>query len=400
MSQDTPKRKGRADATQKLSLAACAGMFVFGLANALLGAVLPLLAGRLHFDLAHSGKLFLILNFGVLLCVVGMGPLMDRYGMKAAMVIGPLLVAVAMTGIELVPSYRWLAAGCFLLGLGGGALNSATNTLVADLHQDPMHKNSALAFLGVFFGAGALLVPLGVGSLIERVRLGPILFGAAVLCALAGAYPAALSFPPAKYGGNQPPAKLLRFLGNRSVWIFGAMVMLQSGNEIVLAGYVTTYLITYLGASVSKASWLLTALWVSVIVSRLLLAKLLLRASGRLVVLCSAIVSAAGAGSFLLAVTHTQAVAALMVTGAGLAGVFPTVMGMAGARFHDHSGTVFGFLLTMGRMGAMAFPFATGVWAEDVGLRTAMAVLVVNALVIAGLQGLARTSASPEDAAG
>ncbi|MBK5290893.1 MAG: MFS transporter [Acidobacteriia bacterium] len=381
-------------AAGNLSLAACAGMFVFGLANALLGAVLPLLATRLNFDLAQSGKLFLILNFGVLLCVVGMGPLMDRYGMKAAMVAGPLLVAVAMIGIAQAASYLWLAAACFLLGLGGGALNSATNTLVADLHSDPKRKNSALTFLGVFFGAGALLVPLGLGSLLESAGLGPILFAAAVICVVAGLYPATLPFPIAKYSGNLPTARLAQFLGDRSVWVFAAMVFLQSGNEIVLAGYVTTYLTTFLGASVSKASWLLTALWASVIVARLLLAKLLLRASGGHVVLWSALVSSAGAASFLLAATHTQALTALVVTGAGLAGVFPTVMGMAGARFHDHSGAVFGILLTMGRLGAMTLPYLTGMVAGEVGLRAAMAILVVNGLIIAGLQAGVRLSAT------
>jgi FHS family glucose/mannose:H+ symporter-like MFS transporter len=190
--------------TRRLSMAACAGMFVFGLANALLGAILPILSTRIPFDIAQSGLLFLILNFGVLLCVLGMGPLIDRTGMKWPMVAGPITVALCLVLLQLAASYSTLAATCFLLGLGGGALNAATNTLVADLHADVRHKNAALTFLGVFFGAGALLVPFGIGSLLNESGLAPILYSCAVLCLGAGLYPVQLVFPSPKYTAQMP----------------------------------------------------------------------------------------------------------------------------------------------------------------------------------------------------
>ena len=41
-----------------LSGAACAGMFVFGIVMALVGAILPALAGRLQFDVGSARQLF------------------------------------------------------------------------------------------------------------------------------------------------------------------------------------------------------------------------------------------------------------------------------------------------------------------------------------------------------
>ena len=57
-------------------------MFVFGLVLALLGAVLPLVSARIGFDLARAGNLFLGMNFSMLVTMLALGPLMDRFGKK------------------------------------------------------------------------------------------------------------------------------------------------------------------------------------------------------------------------------------------------------------------------------------------------------------------------------
>ncbi|HEV2213270.1 MAG TPA: hypothetical protein VGS99_07965 [Gammaproteobacteria bacterium] len=43
-------------------------MFVFGIVMALLGAILPSLAGRLRFNVRDIGSLFLVMNFAMLVC--------------------------------------------------------------------------------------------------------------------------------------------------------------------------------------------------------------------------------------------------------------------------------------------------------------------------------------------
>ena len=83
----------------RLEAAACAGMFVFGIVMALLGAVLPVLSERLRFDLAQTGGLFLVMNLCMLLASLGLGPLMDRLGMKPPLLAGPMAVGVALLAI-------------------------------------------------------------------------------------------------------------------------------------------------------------------------------------------------------------------------------------------------------------------------------------------------------------
>ena len=171
-----------------LSIAAYSGMFVFGIVMALLGAILPALSEHLHFAVSDIGTLFLIMNFAMLVCSLVLGLAMDRFGMKPPLVLGPLLVAAALVLIVRAQAFTDLFPAVALLGIGGGALNGAANTLVADLHEDPQRKSAALNLVGVFFGLGALFLPFAIGALLARFSLATLLVTAALLCAAAGIY--------------------------------------------------------------------------------------------------------------------------------------------------------------------------------------------------------------------
>ncbi len=154
-----------------LSIAAYAGMFVFGIVMALLGTILPVLSARLEFQVSSIGTLFLVMNFAMLASSLLLGVAMDRFGMKPPLAAGPLLVAVSLVMILRADTFAALISAAVLLGIGGGALNGATNTLVADLHDEPKRKSSALNVLGVFFGFGALFLPFTVGALLSALGL-------------------------------------------------------------------------------------------------------------------------------------------------------------------------------------------------------------------------------------
>src|SRR5919108_5233723 len=91
-----------------LSAGAYAGMFVFGLVMALLGAVLPALAGRLEFQISDIGRLFLVMNGAMLAASLVLGLAMDRFGMKPPLAIGALLVATALVIVARASAFRML----------------------------------------------------------------------------------------------------------------------------------------------------------------------------------------------------------------------------------------------------------------------------------------------------
>ncbi len=366
-----------------LSLAAYAGMFVFGIVMALLGAIIPSLSGTLSFTLAQAGNLFLVMNGCMLITSLVLGVLMDRFGMKPPLAIAPWLVALALVLIARATAYADLLPASVLAGVGGGALNGGTNTLVSDLHEDERKKSAALNVLGVFFGIGALSLPLTIGALVAAFGLRGLLYAGAVACACAGVFAAALRFPKPKQAHRLPIGDMPRFLGMPVVLAMAILLFFQSGNEFILAGYFSSFLARDFRMTVEGASYVLAGYWAAIIFARLFLARQLARWSGTAVILGSALIAAAGCVIASTAGSIGAACAGILVTGAALAGIFPTLLGLAGAQFRDHSGTVFGILFTVALSGGMTMPWLAGRVANSAGLRYAFVLAAANFAAIA-----------------
>jgi fucose permease len=351
-----------------LSGTAYAGMFVFGIVMALLGAVLPALSGRLEFQVEDIGTLFLAMNLAMLVSSSFLGAALDRFGMKPPLAIGPLLVAAALAAIADAARISHLIPAVVLLGTGGAALNAATNTLVADLDEDPRRKAAALNILGVFFGVGALCLPFCAGALLGTLGIHRLLLAASALCALAGLFAASLHYPAPKQKHRLPVAEIPRFLRSPLVRVMGCLLFLESGVEFTMGGYISTYLTRWFGMGVAAASWLLAAYWAAIMTARLVWSRVLARVNPRSVVIACAAVASAAAALASVAPGPASAAAGICLAGFALSAIFPTALGIAGAAFRDHSGTVFGILFTAALTGGTLLPWVAGRLAGFAGL--------------------------------
>ena len=372
-----------------LSAAAYAGMFVVGIVMALLGAILPALADHLQFSTADIGTLFLVMNGAMLASVSVLGLAIDRFGMKPPMALGPLFVAAALVIVARAGAFANLLPAVILLGIGGGAVNSATNTLVADLHEDPRRKSAALNVLGVFFGFGALFLPFLIGTLLAWFSVGSLVLGVAALCSLAGIYAAVLPFPAPKQGHALPIADMPRFLRSPLVLSLAYLLFFESGVEFTLGGFISVFVKQEFALSLAAIAWILAGYWASIMIARALLGRIALHGSPHRIVTWCALGACAGAILAALAPSAGVAAFAVTLTGLSLAGVFPTVLGIAGARFESHSGTVFGILFTVGLSGGMTLPWLAGHIGAALGLRWVMAMVAVAFAVIFTLSRVA-----------
>jgi MFS transporter, FHS family, glucose/mannose:H+ symporter len=369
--------------------AAYAGMVLFGITMALLGAVLPALSERLRVELAQIGTLFLVMNLALLASSLGLGPLMDRYGTRPPLALGPLLVAAALVRLATADHYGHLLWSVALIGVGGGAVNGAANTLVADLHDDPQAKSAALNLLGVFFGFGALLLPFTIGLLLEVLGLRGILLGAAVLSLVAAAHNAVRRYPAPKQADRLPLREAVRFVRDPVVVLFAAMLFFQSANEFIVGGYTSTFLTREMGLGVRTVSWAVAAFWGALMLARVALSRIALVVPGPRIVMGCALVSAAGLAVLASTRQPVVAVAVSVFMGAALSGIFPTTLGMVGARYAAFTGTVFGLLFTAALTGGVTLPWLIGQVAQVRGLRSALAIVVATFLAVAVLQWVA-----------
>jgi fucose permease len=282
-------------------------------------------------------------------------------------------------------SFGDLVPALLLLGVGGGALNGGTNVLAADLHEDEKRKAAALSLLGVFFGIGALFLPFTLGALVATVGLDAVAIAAAALCAAAGLYAAVLPFPAPKQRHRLPVAEMLTFLRAPLVLTLAVLLFFQSGIEFTLGGYASSYIAREFAGSVSMASWVLAAYWASLMIARIVGSRVLLRVRAATVVVTCGVLAAAGSLSIAAAPGLAVATAAIMLTGFALAGVYPAVLGMAGAAYREHSGTVFGLLFTVALSGGMTLPWLAGDLGEVAGVRWVFVLVAAAFAAVAAL---------------
>jgi MFS family permease len=115
---------------------------------------------------------------------------------------------------------------------------------------------------------------------------------------------------------------------------------------------------------------------------RLLAALSLKRLGSRNLLLFSSGVIMGGAAVVALGRTFGGMLAGFGLLGLGMAAVFPTALGVAGDRFPENTGTVFGAIMTVALLGGTAGPTIGG-WMAGLHPATVLMVPLAAALGIA-----------------
>jgi fucose permease len=374
-----------------LFVSACAGILVFGIILAILGTVfgLPAVRARVQVTLAQQGTLFLLLYLGIFIASLVVGPVIDHLGNKVNLLASSLVVGLAMVFFAGAHSFTAASAAALLLGLGGGGLNTGTNVLVSDLY--PAERGPMLNLLGIFFGVGAISIPLTASSIEGHFTIPQLFLSSAALVALCAAWYAAISFPVAKTKQAFSWSELFEVARYGGVLLLAFILFLESGNEACIAGWTSTY-VDAAGYSSRVATLVLASYWGALMLSRLLAARVLRGLGKAKLVAAAALLSLAGCVVLLSARSLITFFAGTALIGLSYAPIFPTTLAIAGDRFPQRAGTVFGLLFAIALIGGMSFPWIVGQVSQRVSVRAGMIVPALGAVGIIGLSiaGLSR----------
>lgn len=356
-------------------------MLLFGVSLITLGSVSSDLQEKFQLDAVDSGTLFSILPIGIILGSLLFGPVSDRYGYKFFFIASCICLLIGFQGIAWSDNLGLLRFCIFLFGFGGGAINGATNAVVADISSN--NKGANLSLLGVFFGIGALGMPSVLGALEKQFSVQQIVTSVGLLPVAAAVLFMFTPFPPPKQ--SQPVGRnaILSLLRSGFLWLIGFFLFCQSAAEGVINNWTTTYLEKHLDFSGSAALFNLSLYVGGLTVMRLALGSVLRNTSpSRIMALSLALLFT---GALVLRMTQTPAfaTAALIITGAGLAAGFPVMLGFAGARFAELSATAFSIILTVALTGNMIVNYVTGVVIDRLGIGqyTTMTLVLYAAMV-------------------
>lgn len=290
-------------------------------------------------------------------------------------------------GLAFTDTVWILTLSVFLIGLGGGAINGATNAVVADISTNG--KGADLSILGVFFGIGALGMPLLLSLLKETVSFEAIVAATGGLVLLAAVLFAAVRFPDAKQAEGISMKQISSLFRDGTLLLIAFFLFFQSSFEGLINNWTTTYLMDQVAAPVEAALMGLSAYVAGMTVMRILIGSFLRRMPERRLLHISFGITLAALLLYSLSGSVTPAAIGLFLLGAGLAAGFPTMLGLVGNRYPDLSGTAFSFVLVIGLVGNILVNYSMGIVAENYGIRhlttytfTAFVILIILATAI------------------
>jgi len=365
---------------------ACLGMLTFGIVLTILGAVLPSVIERFSIDKAQAGSLFLQMTFAILTASLVFGPMADRYGYKGMLLLATALIAAGLEGIAFAGSIGMLRTSIVLIGFGGGLVNGGTNALVADISSEA--KGANLNLLGVFFGIGAVGVPFVLATLGENFAHSTLIAAVGALVVIPFFLIMVTEFPAPKQPQGFPIAAAGRLARDPLLLMMGFMLFLESGMEIMVGGWTSTFVKEELAVPERRALVILSLYWLGMMLARLALGTLLRKVDPARAMFSCIAVGVAGAVILLNTGDPHIAAASVFMLGVGFAATFPTVLGFVGERYADLSGTAFSLAIAMALCGGMLFPWLAGVIGAEYGMRASFVIVPAGLALLAILLGI------------
>lgn len=361
-------------------IAASIGMLVFGICIITLGSTLPFLTQKFGLDEMEASILVTILPFGILLGSLIFGPVSDRYGYKYLLIASSIITIIGVEILALTNSYILLLAGIMIIGTGGGVLNGLTNAMVSDISGE--NKNANLSLLGVFFGLGALGVPVIMGALSYKYSYENILMLLGLIVGIFVLFFFLIKYPKPKQAQGFPLKEGLKLLKEPTLILFSLVLFFESGLEGLTSNWTTTFLEQTTSLTSDRALFILTILMASMTVARLFLVWIMKKAKSETVLYISiffiifGLLLLKGASSFF------EVAFAISLLGVGFAAVFPLVLGYIGSIYAHLSGTAFSIALVIALIGNMFFNYLMGNLIKYVGIVQLTNVLLVSVIIM------------------
>lgn len=315
------------------------------------------------------------------------GPLADRLGARAFVLIGNALIGGGLAIMAWAPSYAALLFAACFMGVGAGVMDMILSPIVTALRPD--RRTSALNWLHAFYSIGAVLTTLLAALMIRlnthwtvfhwrNVCLGLIVVPAAVLAGFIRA-----PVPPLVAEEKQRTSSLT-LLSHVAFWVAMVTMTLAGATELGMAQWLPAYAEKALAYPKWAAGLALTGFSVVMAIGRLgggVVGKHVRPI--RLLIGCCIL----SAGLYLagaLCPIRAVALASCVMLGLAVSCMWPTTLGLTADRFPHGGATMFALLAAFGNAGG-AMNMVIGSIADRSGLHAAIAAVAICPAVMVGL---------------
>jgi len=294
----------------------------------------------------------------------------EKFGIKPVFIAGyaaNFLCLLTLPSVQILPLFYLIM---FIMGLGGGIMESATTTLMLKLHSD--NTRGIVTLSQAFFCIGAI-----AGGFIAGVAFGNNISWRVVVYIVAGVssiglvlqgfadYGIAKTEPSA--GGTEEKMSLHDFLSPVFIALC-VLLFIYVYYETAIASWIPYTMKSYFGTTEPVPQWTLSGFWVMMIIGRLLLTKVPEQWNSitMITILYGVLVPIT---LLLLFVKNSGAAVVLyLMFGGACAVIWPLIVAVIGSIFKKNTGTFVGLAIAAGATGAGLAPILSGITIENWGV--------------------------------
>jgi len=348
-----------------------AGVFLTGVATAILGAALPVLQLRYAVSDAELGRLFAAQFAGSALAATA-----SQRHPRFSLVMGFQLIAIGAAAAAFAP-WHYAAISVFIYGVGLGFSIPAANMAIA--HARQATRGASLNILNLAWGVGAAATPLLLLAATTTRALATVYLAmatcaevVAILLLLFLEKPAPAPISDRIVAGGFDPAILLHAL----------RFLLYVGAESCVGGWTAEYVFRTFGGQ-RLATLAIAGFWIALLAGRAVAPALLRRWREPVLLRASLTAAVLGVVAMFLAPSALMVVAASCLAGLGMAPVFALQLSVATAYAEALHRKIPGWLFTCAAIGGVSMPWAFGELAQrTLSLRNGLLLPIVALLVL------------------
>jgi len=349
-----------------------------------LGPRLPAVKEQAEITDGELGVALAVFAVGLFVGTRIVSPLLDRLGTRGVLRGGMPLLGVSLLGPAFAESLPSLAAALFVVGALSGILDVAMNSNAVVVERS--YGRPIMSSIHGTWSAGMLVASGGAAAAAALDVSLRLHFGLAALAIALVSAPVLGHLAAAAEVPQQLPAVQTRgYLLARPVLLLGIIGFCSFLGEGAAIDWSAVYVDESLDASRGAAALAFVAFSVGITASRFLVDRIAARLGPVPVVRWGATLAAAGLALGLAVPETGVAIAGFALLGAGLAPVVPTVFSAAGNMRARSGRSALAAVVTISYLGSILGPALIGFVTSLVGLRAALGIPVLLALLAARL---------------
>lgn len=345
----------------------CWAYLLIGLAHVVVGSIMPNLLEHYGKDYSAGGTLIFAQFTGFLIGVLLSPLLIGKFGKRNGLLIATGMLFVAELVYTLLPPWEWMYAVGAVAGFGFGMIEAVIGTLI--LVAVTEGTAVAMSRLEVFFGVGALLMPLVAGWLIraEMWRYSFLLVSTLAFVMLLawgkGNFKELNAVLNAREEGRKEKGSLLRqYQGSRGLMllVFILFFFLYVGTEMSFVNFLPSMLIEKVGTDKATAALSVTLFWIAMTVGRLFAGIIAEKISYSRYVISGSLISFFLISCFALVGGLTGLIALILLLGLFMSGLFSIALVFANKMLPGSEETTPSLLIASGGIGGAVLPLLMG----------------------------------------